>query len=669
MSTKYQELFKPFNIGSCQIKNRVVMTAMDTKHEEENYIWSDETINYYIERAKGGVGLIHTYACYCNSHVENGPAVDSPFADPERCRKQLKKLVDGCHKYGCKLFVQLWSGFGRIAFSMAMEGDLVAPSECGNRWDPEQRCRALTHDEIKRIISSHIEAAILCKECGADGVNIVAAYGGYLGDQMCMQLFNHRTDEYGGSLENRARMDVEIIRGIKEACGEDFPVTCRFSVKNHMSAIGKGHVLDEQYTEIGRDTAESIALAKLFVQAGADGFLIGEGSYDAIHWQYPPMYQKEGLWLDEVEPFTKAIGVPVMCPGRILTPEMANKALADGKITAVALGRALLADPMWVNKAANDDAEDIRPCIGCNNGCMARVMSGMPIMCAVNAELFNEANQELVPTENPKKIAIIGAGIGGMECARILKQRGHDVTIYEKSDHAGGLFVAASVPEFKEGDRRLIAWYTRQMDKLGVDIKYNCNMDADAVRALNADAVIVASGTKPIMPPIPGIEKANAVSAVDVLYGNVGYGKKIVIVGGGWIGCEVALWLSANKELDISVIEMSQGIMTGGEIQPAPPNEQYMVEALNYLDNVHVYTRTKVQSFDTGTVKVKQRKTGEFDIPADTVIVSIGLKSEQELYAQLKEEYGDNIFLVGDAESPGNILTAVQKANEVGKML
>ncbi len=664
---KYPELFKPFDIGSCHVKNRMVMTAMDTKHETENYIWSDETIGYYIERAKGGVGLIHTYACYCDSHVENGPAVDSPFADPARCRKQLTKLADGVHKYGCKLFVQLWSGFGRIAFPMAMEGDLVSASDCANLWDPESRCRAMTTDEIHRIVKAHIEAAKLCKECGADGVNIVAAYGGYLGDQMCMQLFNRRTDEYGGSLENRARMDTEIISGIKAACGTDFPVTCRFSIKNHMKSIGHGHMPEEPYTEAGRDTAESIALAKLFISAGADGFLIGEGSYDAMYWQYPPMYQKEGLWLEDVKPFAKEIHVPIMCPGRILMPDMANAAIADGTLTAAALGRALLADPQWPEKAREGRDEDIRPCIGCNNGCMARVMSGLPIMCAVNAELFNERNEAYVPAAVKKKIAVVGAGIGGMETARVAKLRGHEVTVFEKSDHMGGLFVAASVPDFKQGDRRLIRWYEKQMRDLGIDVRLNTEATAETLKAGGFDAVVVATGTQPRIPNMPGIEKVNAVSAVDVLYGKAGCGKKLVIIGGGWIGCETALWLSENKDVDISVVEMSQGIMTGGEIQPAPSNEQYMVEALDYRPNVHVYTRAKVISFDEGLVKINQKKTGDIDLPADTVIISIGLRSQRALYDELKESFGENAYLVGDAEAPGNILIGVQKANEVAK--
>lgn len=666
---KYPALFEPFSIGSCEVKNRIVMSAMDTKHEEENYIWSDETINYYIERAKGGVGLIHTYACYCDSHVENGPAVDSPFADSEKCRKQLTKLVDGVHQYGCKLFVQLWSGFGRIAFPMAMEGDLVAPSECGNRWDPENICRAMTKDEIHRIVKAHAEAAVLCKECGADGVNIVAAYGGYLGDQFSMEIWNHREDEYGGNLENRARMNVEIIRAIKEACGEGFPVTCRFSVKNHMKAPCHGHMPEEDYTEVGRDTEESIALARLFVEAGADGFLVGEGSYDAIYWQYPPMYQKEGLWLDEVRPFTETIGVPVMCPGRILTPDMGNKAVSDGTITAAALGRALLADPQWVNKAKAGKPEEIRPCIGCNNGCMARVMSGLPIMCAVNADLFNEADQELIPAAVPKKVAVVGAGIGGMETARILKLRGHDVTVFEKSDVVGGLFNAAGVPDFKSGDHRLIAWYEKQMKDLNIPIRFHTEATADGLKAEGFESVVVATGTAPKIPAMPGIEKIKTVSAIDVLYGKESVGKKIAIVGGGWIGCEVALWLSEDKEKEISVIEMSQGIMTGGEIQPAPPNEQYMVEAFEYRDNIHVYTRSKVLSFDEGSVHVKTRKVGEQDIPADTVIISIGLKPQRELYEALKESFGENVYLVGDAENPGNILTAVQKATEVAKAI
>lgn len=666
---KYPELFKPFKIGSCEMKNRIVMAPMDTKHEGENYIWSDETIDYYIERAKGGVSLIHTYACYCNSHVENGPAVDSPFSDPEKCRQQLTKLVNGVHEYDCKLFVQLWSGFGRIAFPMAMEGDLVSASDCANLWDPESECRALKKEEIIRIIDSHIEAAKLCKECGADGVNIVAAYGGYLGDQFGIEYWNHREDEFGGSLENRARMNTRIIEGIKKACGKDFPVTCRFSVKSHMKDVHKGHMPGEEYTEIGRDTEESIALGKLFVKAGADGFVIGEGCYDAMYWQYPPMYQKEGLWLDEVRPFTQAVGVPVMCPGRIITPDMAEKAVETGAVTAVALGRALLADPEWANKAAAGVPEDIRPCIGCNNGCMARVMAGMPIMCAVNADLFNEADKKMIPVVDRKKVAIVGAGIGGMECARILKLRGHEVTVFEKNSVVGGILNIAGVPEFKSGDHRLIAWYDKQMKDMNIDIRFNTTVTAETIEKGDFDVVIIATGATPRIPTISGIEKVHAVSAIDVLSGKAEVGKKIAIIGGGGIGCEVALWLSDHEEYDISVIEMSTGIMTGGEVQPAPSNEQYMVEALDYRKNVHVYERTKVVSFDEGVMKVNKRRVGDIDIPVDTVIISIGLKPNNELYTELQDRFGENIYLVGDSENTGNILTAVHKAAEVAKSI
>ncbi len=665
---KYPELFKPLKIGSLELKNRIVMSPMDTKHQEPYMIWGDDTIAYYEERAKGGAGLIVTYACPALDKVEESPLLQSPFDRPEECRRQMKKLVAACHKYGCKLFIQLWSGFGRIAFPLGMN-NYVAPSEGPNLWDPEIQHRAMTTEEVRRIIKAHIDAAEVCKECGADGVNIVAAYGGYMGDQFSTALFNHRTDEYGGDINGRARITVETIEGIKERCGRDFPVTCRFTTRHHMPAIHHGQVPGEPYREIGRDVPESIELGKIFEKAGCDAFLIGNGCYDALFWQYSPMYLPEGEWLDDVRPFTAQMNVPVICPGRILRPEMANEAIRNGTIDAVALGRALLADPQWPNKAYKGDAEDIRPCIGCNNGCIGRVMSAQPLMCAVNPDIFRERSQELLPAAAPKKVAVIGAGIGGMEAARVLKLRGHDVTIYEKSSEAGGLFLAASAPDFKQGDRRLIQWYLKQMKDLGIEIKYQCEMSAEAIKSLGAEEVIVATGTSPKMLPIPGIESANAVFAEDLLRGRKKAGRKVVVLGGGWVGCEVALWLSEDKGTDVTIVEMTKGIMTGGDIQPPAMNLAYMEEVLNFRENVHILLRSKAASFTADGVQVTTKRVGDRFIPCDTVVLSVGLTPNRALFDALKESMGDHVHLIGDADSPGIIMTAVQQANDVARAI
>jgi 2-enoate reductase len=665
---KYPELFKPLKIGTLELKNRIVMSPMDTKHQEPYMIWGDDTIAYYEERAKGGAGLIVTYACPALDRVEESPLLMSPFDKPEECRRQMKKLVAACHKYDCKLFIQLWSGFGRIAFPLGMN-NFVAPSEGPNLWDPEIQHRALTTEEIRRIIRSHIDAAEVCKECGADGVNIVAAYGGYMGDQFSTSLFNHRTDEYGGDINGRARITVETIEGIKKRCGSDFPVTCRFTTRHHMPAIHHGQVPGTPYKEIGRDVPESIELGKIFEKAGCDAFLIGNGCYDALFWQYSPMYLPEGEWLDDVRPFTAQMDVPVICPGRILRPEMANEAIRNGTIDAVALGRALLADPQWPNKAFRGEADDIRPCIGCNNGCIGRVMSAQPLMCAVNPDIFNERNQELIPAAVPKNVAVIGAGIGGMEAARILKMRGHNVTIYEKSNEAGGLFLAASAPDFKQGDRRLIKWYLKKMGDLGIEIKYGQDMSAEDVKSLGAEEVIVATGTSPKMLPIPGIENANVIFAEDFLRGRKTAGRKVVILGGGWVGCEVALWLSEDPNTDVSIVEMTRGIMTGGNIQPPAMNLAYMEEVLNFRSNVHILLRTQATSFSAEGVNVTTKRAGDSFLPCDTVILCVGLAPNRSIYDQLKESMGDHVHLIGDADSPGIIMTAVQQANEVARKI
>lgn len=665
---KYPELFQPFKIGNLEIKNRIVMTPMDTKHDAPNDAFNDDTIAYYEERAKGGTGLIVTNCCQATDGVEVSLALPSPFAYPENCRKQLKKLADACHKYDSKIFVQLWNNFGRIAFPIGTEA-FVAPSEGPNLWDPEITHRELTMEEVKRIIQANVEAALLCKESGVDGINIVGAYGGYMGDQFATATFNHRKDQYGGDIHGRARVVTEMIQGMKQLCGEDFPVTVRFSTRHHMTGVHHGQIPGEPYQEFGRDVDESIELAKIYVDAGCDAFLIGNGCYDAMFWQYSPMYIPEGAWLDDVRPLTKEVSVPVICPGRILQPEMANEAIKDGTVTAVALGRALLADPQWANKAKNGNVDDIRPCIGCNNGCIGRVMSALPLMCAVNADVLCERNQTLIPTEKPKKIAIIGAGIGGMEVARIAKLRGHDVTIYEKGDKLGGIFVAASAPDFKYGDARLITWYEKQMKDLDIDIKFNSPMTSKSVMDLGADEVVVATGTFPKMPPIPGIDNANTIFAEDILSGKKKAGQKVVVLGAGLIGCESALMLSQDKNVDVTVVEIARYIMTGGDVQPPAANLAYMEEVLGARENVHLLLRTMATSFEKNCVNVTTKRVGESSVENDTVVIAVGLCSDKKIYEELKESFGDHVHLIGDAEAPGTILTAVRSAAKIGKTL
>lgn len=568
MALRYPKLFKPFNIGGVEIKNRICMSPMGVPGWlDANSCYTEEAIAYYEERAKGGVGLIFTSGTTPNTKIEPD---DSPYAEPYPFITQTRKLAERLHLYGTKLFVQIYLGTGRVCDPRP---DAISASENPNRWDPELITRALTTEEIYELINAAIDAAVICNEAGADGVDINGAYGSYLGDQFATDIFNNRTDEFGGSMEGQLKLLTDIVKGINGACGAKFGVTCRFSTKHYMKALGQAGMPGEEYAEVGRDVAQSVEMGKMLEVAGYDALLIGNGAYDSFHWLYTPMYHKEGLWLDDIAPLTKEVNIPVIAAGKILQPEMANDVISNGIADAVAIGRGLIADPYWADKTKLGKPEDIRPCIGCNAGCIARIFAGLPLQCAVNPDLFyeNSTKGKLVPTTEPKKIAIIGGGVAGMECACIAAKRGHSVTIYEKSHVLGGRMVAASVPYFKVADRRLLAWFEKELRESGVKVELGKALALEEIETLDVDEIVVATGTTPFIPPIPGIDHESVVQVTDVLSGKE-VGDRIVLIGGGQVGLEVAVWLKKQGK-DVIVAEALPELMAGAPEAIAVPNK------------------------------------------------------------------------------------------------
>lgn len=667
MAERYPELFKPFKIGNVEIKNKIVMSPMLTiGWFEENNIVSDRMIDYYVERAKGGVGAVFTCGSVPDAHLEKTAFTISCFRDPERCVHQIRKLADALHRYDTKLFVQIWFGSGRVAFPEFTEGQPVAVSEGPNRWNPEVTCREMTTAEVYGLIDSVVEGAKLIHQAGADGIDINGAYGGYMGDQFATDVFNRRTDEFGGSMDGQLRVLTEIVRRVKSEIDRDFPVTCRFSSKHYMRAERQASVPGETYREYGRDIEESVAMGKKLEEAGYDAFLMGNGSYDAFHWLYPPMYHKEGLWLDDVAPLTKAVGIPVICPGKIIRPEMADEAIREGKITAVALGRALLADSDWVNKAASGKPEDIRPCIGCNVGCIGRIFAGKTMLCAVNANLFHEAEQALIPAETPKKVAVIGGGVGGMEVARIAARRGHDVTIYEKADRLGGMTLVANVPDYKNASRRLLKWFEKDIREAGVKVELNREFSVDDVKNLDADAFVISTGAFPKIPRIPGVERENVTTAIDALLGKAEIGQNVVVVGGGQVGCEVAYELLRDGKR-VAVVEFLNGLMAGGKEPVSAAVVLMLQDLLNYY-KADIRLSSALKEIRENSVLIEKDGSTQ-ELPADTVIMATGFVENNSLYNALKDS-GKEVYVVGDARrSPGNIMRSVADGNEVGRKI
>lgn len=668
MTQEYQALFQPFMIGQVKVKNRICMAPMlpngwldDTKN------LTDRTIAYYTERAKGGAGLIFVGASFPNADLEKANFNISPFSAPEHYIVQTKKLADQIHKYGAKLFFQIQLGSGRTGFPAASPGTTpVAPSAIPNRWDPDLTCRELTVEEIERLIDEVVQGAILAQQAGCDGIDINGIKGGYLGDQFATDAFNHREDEYGGSLENKTRILTTIVKRIKEACGDGFAVTTRLGTKSHMRAPGVGHLPGTEYSEYGRDIEESLKIGHILEEAGFDAILFGTGGYDSLYWLYPPLYMPEGTYLEEASILKKELNIPIICPGKLSDPELALEAVNTGQVDAIGLGRGLVADAEWANKLKAGKPEKIRPCIYCNNGCLARVLGGLNMQCAVNPDLFEESN--LAPkyqvVDEPKQVSIIGGGIAGLEAARVAATRGHQVTIYEASDQLGGLMIPAHVPDFKFRDKWLLDWLIRECENLGVKVMLGQRMSAEQILSLDTDVIILATGSHPKKLNIAG--EQNILTATDVLNDRSKAGKNVVLVGAGQVGIETAIWLKREGH-EVVLVEARDGLMLA-PIEPIAFPNRHMLEELLVDKQIPVYLNSYLESFNGETARVKS-PDGEIKLPADSVVLSVGYQANDNLFWEVYPKTDKPVWLLGDAKAPGTIMMAIRDGNAIGAIV
>lgn len=477
---KYSKLFSPIKIGSITIKNRFAMAPMGPLGlADANGGWNQRGIDYYVERAKGGTGLIITGVTFFDQVVEkqDPSTVPNPLYKPVNFVKTSREMTERIHAYGSKIFLQLSGGFGRVTIPTNV-GDIppVAPSAIPHRW-LDKTCRAITVDEIHAIVKQFVEAAFHAKRAGFDGVQIHAVHEGYLIDQFAISMFNQRTDEYGGSLENRLRFAKEIVEEIKKTCGNDFPVTLRFSVKSMIKDWRVGALPGEDFEEKGRGTEEGLKAAKLLESYGYDALDTDVGTYDAWWWNHPPMYQKKGLYREYCKMVKEVVDIPVFCAGRMDNPDMALEAIENGECDVIDLGRPLLADPDYCNKLRCGKITQIRPCISCHEGCMGRVASYSLLNCAVNPQAARERVNAYEPILKKKKVLIVGGGVAGCEAARVLDIRGHQPVVYEKGSRLGGNLIPGGAPDFKEDDIALADWYTNELNRLGVHVHLNTELN------------------------------------------------------------------------------------------------------------------------------------------------------------------------------------------------
>ena len=680
MDSRLNPLFTPWKIGKCEIKNRIVLTSMGGTDlfgwMEKNHFDKDGA-EFIMRVAENNCGLVLP-GC---QPVYN-PMFGQWLHKNKGMYRKLKEWMPEFHKTGAKLFVQLTAGFGRsFTISEMMEKLYTNPvlnvlskpfmnldkitasaSPSPNRWSDKVPSREMTKKEIEYMIYSFAESARLLKEAGVDGVEIHAVHEGYLLDQFTLKYVNKRTDEYGGSFENRYRFAVEIVRAIKKACGDDFPVSLRYSVLSKTKGFREGALPGEDYIEAGRDMAESERAAKYLQDAGYDMLNCDNGTYDAWYWAHPPIYMPENCNLEDVEHIKKFVTIPVVAAGR-LDPYVAADAVRRGDLDGAGFARPFLADQEWVTKLIEGRPDDIRPCILCHNGCFNMChYKGVPndqdlsdslhlARCAVNAETMQWKKHRIIKTKAPKTVAIIGGGIGGMESALVLKKRGHNPVIYEKNDHLGGTFVAASGESYKGKLRDLLAWYRREIDKNKIEVRLNT--EVKDIKSIKADEYIIATGSRArFLNLVPGFEKT--IEACSFLTGTE-VGETVAVIGGGLTGCEIAYELALQGKKPI-IVEMLDDLIKQKGVCLA--NSSYLREWFE-LHKVPVYLETTLTAVGNGSITCRRKDGSAIEIKCDSVISSAGY-IPNPLAAE-----GGKVHLVGDCQKVGNLRSVIWRSYEV----
>ena len=682
MNKKYEPLFTPWKIGNVEIKNRIVQCSMGGTSLFgwlEPCHFDKEAANHLLERSKHNVGLVLPgMQCVRDTMGKRW------LYQNDRMFKELAEWIPEFHKYGGKLFIQLAAGFGR---SMAVNGMMVnllknptlgklakpfldveyccaSASETPNRWAEGINSRPMTVEEIHEMVEAFGKTAKKLRDAGVDGVEIHAVHEGYLLDQFTIANWNYRTDEYGGSFENRYRFPVEIVQCIHKYAGDDFPVSLRYSVVSKTKGWYKGAMPGEEFEEFGRDMAESEKAIKYLEEAGYAMFNCDNGTYDAWYWAHPPQYMPDNCNLEDVEHIKQFTDAPVVCAGR-MRPETAAEEIAAGRLDAVAIARQNLVDPEWIDKILDGREEDIKPCIRCHNGCFnfakykgtANVQSMEDSLhlarCALTPPTMQHNRYKIVPTRKPKRVAIIGGGIGGMECALVLKQRGHVPTIFEKTDALGGMFLTASAMSFKENDKELVQWYLREIDRQGIDVRFNTEVN-DLGTLRGYDEIIVATGSVPrIMPAVRGFEKT--ITLTQLLREKKEVGDKVMFFGGGQSACEAAYEMILQGKHPM-IVEYAKDLVPAQNVCLA--NASFLRDMMEYK-NVPVYLESTITEIGDGYVIVRHKDGSTEKVECDDVVNGIGFVPTPV------GEKARNVHRVGDCVAIGNLRTAIWRAWDV----
>ena len=597
---------EPFKIGNLEVKNRVAFAPMGYSLDR----YGPLSRAYFEARCKGGAGMIFTHFL-CPPLCEGGRLAPEALED-------IKKMSAMAHSYGAKACLQIFLGLGRVKRFLAKRviGNSPVPTYCASAVPEfmfeDRICEEVPLEDIKEQIEFVCKSAKwIAEESGYDAIEL-HSYGGYLCDSFLTAKWNKRTDEYGGTdIWSRSKYLRDMIAAVREGAGPDFPLIVKFTPCHYIE--------EEGY----RTIEEGIELAKIIEAAGADMLHVDAGCYENWHLCMPPTYQQEETYaVRAAEIIRKAVNIPVAAAGKLGYPERGESALVDGKVDYLVVGRPMLADPEYVNKLEKGCLDDIRPCIGCNEGCNARVNGRSDsISCAVNPDTGFEMFHKVPQVKESKKMLVIGGGIGGMSFAYDARKAGHDVEIWEARSVLGGLLTAAGRPHFKREISDLVQYFRLQLAKMGVRVRYNMTPTAEDILAYKADHVILATGLEVTCPKsIPGLDGANVIPATDALNNIGSMGKRLVIVGSGLVGCEAALYLVGfGKEIDI--IEMQDDIMP---VDVWIQSKLMVKEMLDREDAIHIHTSTKLLRVEEDGVVVLQNGE-EKKILCDTVVNAMGI--------------------------------------------
>ncbi len=651
---RYPTVFQPCRIGSLTLRNRLAMSQMTMNYATEGGMITDKAIAYYTERAKGGVGLIIVEGTYFT--LEGRGYVRQIGLASQGHVEGLKRLTDAVHGLNndTRIFLQIHHAGGR-ASSKVTGIQPVAPSAVPP-YPGAETPRALTREEIAGLIEAHVEAAARAKEAGFDGVDIHCAHG-YLVPSFFSPMTNHRTDEYGGDLAGRARFLLETIRGIRRRLGREYPLTIKIS--------------GDEYIEGGLGISDMIGIARLAQEAGIDGLIVSAGTVggkkiedlNEAHkvMRTLPMMTRTACLVPIAAEFKKALQIPVVAVGRINTIALAEEILSQGKADIAAIGRPLLADPELPNKAAEGKEEEIRPCIACNEGCYKRILGQLDVRCSVNPALGKEADPAVPKADPAKRVVVVGAGPAGMEAACRARERGHDVTLIEKGAHPGGQLILAAVPPGRKEIERFTTYMEGWLQQKGVKVILNEEVSSSAVRRLDPDAVILATGAQPCTLAIPGLPAARGVTAWDVLTGKPLAGGPYLVVGAGLVGCETADLLSDRGE-KVTLVEILPEIACD-----ADKDTKAYFDIRFQSKGVKIYTGATLKGMEGRRAIIHQ---GLEDIPieAGTVVFSVGAKPDDLLYEELKS-MGIGAIKVGDCLKPRRILDSIEEGYLAGNRI